>query len=437
MRRIAVICLVLLATALAAAAAYAQTPNEKFFASLTAEQRRIWDAWKAAQDAFDSEHDRYWQIVAARKTQRSAKRRAGKHFTAADYVTQHPPRSSGPKLRADIAKLLAAAQPPQPDKPDEAGLPTVSDYLEAARKFYRFVPTLTTEREFKRRYAAEALAIGLTKDQVVRVYGLETGGNGTYDMQAGINPKTKKGTAISTALGYAQLLAANSIDVLVRHGDGFISRLDMMAAVQGTPPQRAMELSAKANSLRSMLKTARSVPHRWSAHVALSKTPKGYGIHALNLDADIGPWLQVLKLSGLKDLAERSGRPALSGAEIELMNLAGPRTGLDMMEPAAAKASTANFFSRRGYYRNTIVRWKSAPELLAALDEKMNYTIKNEGAVEFAAAFDELIKAGPVVRRAVFNSRPPMRNAAAPATSAGSGTRNGDKPPSWTPFETP
>ena len=82
-------------------------------------------------------------------------------------------------------------KPPVPERP----LATVADFLAYAKSHYGFVPTLVTEREFKRRYAQEALAVGLTKDQVVRIYALETGGQGTYDMQSGYNPITKHGQA--------------------------------------------------------------------------------------------------------------------------------------------------------------------------------------------------------------------------------------------------
>jgi hypothetical protein len=54
----------------------------------------------------------------------------------------------------------------------------------------------------------------------VRIYALETGGQGTYDMQSGFNPITKTGRPISSALGYAQLLHANSTSELVKHGSG-------------------------------------------------------------------------------------------------------------------------------------------------------------------------------------------------------------------------
>jgi hypothetical protein len=129
-----------------------------------------------------------------------------------------------------------------------------------------------------------------------------------------------------------------------------------MAATPGTPPERAEALKAKAAIVRRMLRAARSIPNEWSHHVRFAGTPPGLGIHALNLDADVGPWLQVLKLRGLKDDAANAGRESLAGAEIELMNLAGPRTGLEMLMPVAQNMPTSNFFSEGGYYRNTIVR---------------------------------------------------------------------------------
>ena len=374
------------------AAASAQNGDAELIARLNAEQRRLYQEWQQARAAYDGLHDRYWADVNARKAERRRKRGAGLALTLNDFVAQHPPKYTGPALRADIAKLMAELKPPVPETP----IPVVADVLAQAKQHYNFAPRIGSEREFKRSYAAEALAVGLTKDQVVRVYALETGGRGTFDMQAGFDPETKRGAAISTALGYAQLLSANSIDELIRHGEGFVSRLGMMAIAEATSRERAAELASKITAIRAMLKVARSVPREWSEHVKLAATPAGMGIHVLNLDADVGPWLQVLKLKGLKDLADKSGKPNMTGAEIELMNLAGPRTGLEMMEPVAQGASTANFFSQGGYYRNSIVREKSAAELLAALDKRMGENMVKAGAVEFAAVFDEIMGSGRV-----------------------------------------
>jgi hypothetical protein len=357
-------------------------------ARLTPAQLKIYDAYRTARSQFDRQHRAYWRAVDAKRELRRAKHIMGQGYIADDYVAQQPPKYTGPELPADIAKIVTEVKPTVPETP----LPNLANFRENAKAQFGFVPTPTTEREFKRRYAHEALAVGLTKDQVVRIYALETGGQGTYDMQSGINPLTKHGRPISSALGYAQLLHANSTSELVRHGELFAKRLLQMAAVPGTPPERAEALRKKAAIVRRMLRSARSVPNEWGAHVRFGGTPAGLGIHALNLDADVGPWLQVLKLKGLKEDAERAGRNPLSGSQIELMNLAGPRTGLEMMTPVGRTMPTSNFFSEGGYYRNTIVREKTAAELIAALEARMEVNIKKPGAVEFAQVFDEVAR---------------------------------------------
>jgi hypothetical protein len=366
--------------------AWPQELAKELAGKLTPAQRETYLAYLKAKGQFDSQHRAYWQRVEAKRDARKAKRLLAQAYAAEDYIPHFPPKYAGPELPADIAKIVTEARPPVPERP----LPTVADFLAHAKSHYGFVPTPTTEREFKRRYAREALAVGLTKDQVLRIYALETGGQGTYDMQAGFNPITKQGRAISSALGYAQLLHANSVGELVKHGEGFAKRLLAMADAPGTPPEHATALRAKAAILRRMLRAARAVPYEWGEHVKFAGTPPGLGIHALNLDADVGPWLQVLKLKGLKDDAAAAGRASLAGSEIELMNLAGPRTGLEMMTPVAQNMPTPNFFSEGGYYRNTIVRDKTAAELLKALNDRMEVNITKPGAVEFAQVFDEV-----------------------------------------------
>jgi hypothetical protein len=378
--------LVALAVVVAPAVAASQTTPPELAAKLTPAQRQIYEDYRRARDAFEAKLRTYWARVDAKRDARRAKHMLAQPLSSEDYVAEQPPKYAGPELPAEIAKLVVEVLPPTPSRP----LPELSDFLANAKAEYGFVPAPTTELDFKRRYAREALAVGLSKDQVVRIYALETGGQGTYDMQSGINPVTKQGRPISSALGYAQLLNGNSVSELVKHGTRFAQRLISMAAQPGTPPARAAGLRDKATIVRRMLRAARSVPNEWAAHVRFGGTPSGLGIHALNLDADVGPWLQVLKLKGLKEAAEAAGRGQLSGAEIELMNLAGPRTGLEMMTPLGRTMPTSNFFSEGGYYRNTIVREKSAAELLAALEQRMELSLKKAGAVEFAQVFDEV-----------------------------------------------
>jgi hypothetical protein len=365
----------------------AQTIPADLEVRLTSAQADAYRRHLAAKAEFDRRLDAYWSDVNARRDERRRKFAQRVPFTAADYVATQPPKYAGPPVPPDVAKIIAETTPPRPDRE----LPRVSDYLAQARAQFGFVPNTIPEREFKRRYAAEALAVGFSGDQIVRVYALETGGIGTYDMQAGINPVTRQGKPISSALGYAQLLHANSTSELVKHGETLIRRLTDFAATPGLSAQRAVVLRGKAATLRRMLAAARRVPNEWSAHQRFAATELGLGIHALNLDADIGPMLQVAKLRGLLDTAaSEAGRVTLTAAELELMNLAGPRTGLEMLQPIGRTMPTANFFSQAGYYRNTIVRERTGAELLAALDDRMNENLKKPGSIEFIQIFAEI-----------------------------------------------
>jgi hypothetical protein len=374
-------------------AAEARSKVRAFAETLAPADREAFEKWYFAHIAHDAAMDSYWNLVERKRSIRRRVRREGWNFKPHHYVRTFPPVYDGPTLTPRLLSDWRAFR--DRDKPGttpgQAGLPGLDVYLADARSLYGFVPERIPEAEFKRRYAAEALRVGLTKDQIIRIYALETGGYGTADMQAGIHPITGRGRPISSALGYAQLLSANTINMVAKYGNGFVERLEAMAA-RTTNSERRAQLNAKIRSLRKMIRTAKSVPYQWSRHVALSRTARGRGLHPLNIDGDIGPWLQVIKLAELKKMAAGRGVTRLSGAEIELMNLAGPATGLEMMMPVAHDKPTTNFFSRQGYNRNTIVRnGRTAKGLLHALEERMNVNMKNAGALEFAAIFDRLL----------------------------------------------
>ena len=359
---------------------------------LTPQQLQSYRAYLVQRGAFDRQLEMYWALVEERREHRKRKYAQKIPFVAQDYVAEQPPKYAGPPLPGDVQAVLTQVKPPIPDRP----MAGVADFLASARSVYGFQPSLTTERAFKWSYAQGALAAGLTKDQVIRVYALETGGRGTFDMQAGIDPDTKQGRPISSALGYAQLLHANSVSELVKHGDVFVQRLYGLASRADVPGPRRAALIAKANVLTAMIRACKTVPNEWREHQKLAQTPLGLGVHALNLDADIGPWLQVLKLRGLLETAAKeAGRGKLTGAELELMNLAGPRTGLEMMQPVGRTMPTSNFFSQQGYYRNTVVREKNGVQLLAALEERMEAGLKKPGAIEFAQVFDDVLRGVP------------------------------------------
>ena len=147
-----------------------------------------------------------------------------------------------------------------------------------------------------------------------------------------------------------------------------------------------------------MVAFARTVPNDWNAHGRLAGTPKGIGVHALNLDIDVGPLLQTRKLTTSVDFARRKGydKP-LTAAELEMMNLTGDGNGYDMLTMPAAlrqKVPTSNFFQRGGYERNPVAaRNNTVAKLIAATDAKMVQESKLRGAKDLAAAFDAVTAA--------------------------------------------
>ncbi|MEQ1652266.1 MAG: hypothetical protein ABL897_07255 [Hyphomicrobium sp.] len=366
----------------------------EFLSSLTEQEVDAFQNWRQARQSYEQKLDAYWDKVDTKRAERKKKRAAKIPFDASDYVMSFPPAYTGPKLSPELArkysKFTDEQEKQQPTPPKE--MATVADYLDAAKRVYNFAPERLSEKEFKRRYAEEAITLGLAKDQVVRVYALETGGIGTYDMQAGIHPIKKTGRAISSALGYAQLLDANSVNELSQHGDKFIERLNAKAKNPNLTPERRAALKSKIAAVRKMYANAKRQPFEWEHHQAYAKTADGMGMHALNVDGDVGPMMQAMKLKGLKDTAEKFDRPNLSGAEMELMNLSGPVTGLEMMMPYGRKAPVTNSFTRRAYYVNKMVIGLTGEQLLAELDRRMDDSMKTAGSQEFAAAFDFVAK---------------------------------------------
>jgi hypothetical protein len=268
----------------------------------------------------------------------------------------------------------------------------VADFLRNAAEQFGFVPRRPeSERAFKHAYAQAASDAGLTRDQIVRVYAFETGGNGTYDAQAGLVPPRPNARAISPAVGYNQLLSTNSVSLLAERGEDFVKALQRKAASLSGEPRVAMD--RKVEALRRMIAYSRTVPGRWSEHDRLAKTtPGGIGIHAVVLDLDIGPLLQVRKLVNSVRFARAKGHTApLAPAELELLNLTGDGNGIDMVmmpHELREQVPTSNFFQRQGYERNPIARRTgTVAALIASIDSKMDQYSKGKGARELAAAF--------------------------------------------------
>ena len=350
-----------------------------------ADYRRKLAEYQEARAAFDQDAGAYWNAIAEKRKIRFAKRREGQAISLNDYVLEQAPLYDGPKRPVNPE--------PEPDTGPRVrkDLPVVADFLGAARSEFQFAPQRpSSEMEFKRAYARAALQAGLTREIGVRVYSFETGGNGGHDMQSGLNPSKPGSRAISTAIGYNQLLTANTITIIAEKGPQLLKVLNDRAAMLQGPQRKAMD--HKIAVFKRMHAVVKSHPQSWSAFEKLGTTPQGWAMHALVLDMDIGPQLQVHKLLTSVHFARARGvdRP-LSAAELEMMNLTGDGNGFDMVTMPQAmreQVPTANFFQRGGYERNPVaIRHNTVAKLLAITNNRMDVNSALPGAKDLAAAF--------------------------------------------------
>ena len=349
-------------------------------------QRRLAE-YQEARTAFEAEAGAYWSSIVEKRRGRNAKRREHLAIALDDYVLTQPPSYSGPKRPVNPEPEVPEARPPRPHK----AIPAVGDLMQAANEQFQWTPQKpSSELEFKRAYARVALAAGLTREQAVRVYAFETGGTGNYDVQAGIEHGGRR--AISTAIGYNQLLTTNSIELLAEQGGEFVRALTQKAATLSGQPRQIID--RKLAVLKKMVAYARSVPDEWSAHEKLADTPQGWALHAMVLDIDVGPLLQTHKLLTSVIFARAKGysRP-LTAAELEMMNLTGDGPGLDMVTMPQAmreQVPTSNFFQRGGYERNPVaIRHNTVAKLLAVTDSRMDANSSLPGARDLAAALSQ------------------------------------------------
>src|SRR3954469_18696123 len=235
--------------AVSPANAFAQAPSPQAIA----EYKRKLQEYLEARAAFEQEAGAYWSSISEKRRGRNAKRRGRQAITLADYVLTQPPVYDGPKRPVDPS--------PEPEKPprERKTIPLVADLLKAANEHFQFAPQRpATELEFKRAYARVASAAALTREQAVRVYSFETGGNGNHDMQSGFSASRPGSRAISTAIGYNQLLTTNTVELLAEQGHDILHALTQKASRLSGPSRRAMD--HKIGVLKRMVAFASSVP---------------------------------------------------------------------------------------------------------------------------------------------------------------------------------
>ena len=294
-----------------------------------------------ARQKFDDDSSRYWRVVIEKRRTRIAKRRNNETVQIDDYVLTQPPAYIGPPKPANL--------PPASGPTPPVYVPVVADFVKSAARYFNFTPQRPQrEIDYKREYARVASSAGLTKEQVVRIYGFESGGNGTYDVQAGLEYATPRARAINTALGYNQLLNTNSVELMAEDGEQFVQALERKATGLTGPYKKVLDNKIKV--VKAMIQFCRTVPDAWSEHDKLANTSEGLGVHAMILDMDVGPLLQAQKLINSVVFARNRGyRGVLTAAELEMMNLTGDGNGLEIVMMSQAmrnQVPTANFCKR-------------------------------------------------------------------------------------------
>ena len=348
-------------------------------------RRRLRD-YTLAWQSFESQATAYWNEITEKRRTRQIKRRSGQAITLDDYVLTQPPVYGGPPRPFDAA----VPDRPPPIARDTKYVPTIPEMLASAQKYFQFAPQRASEIEFKRAYAKAVATEGVPSDLAVRLYAFETGGIGTYDVQSGLLNARPGAKPLSAALGYNQLLITYTLHLLADQGEDFVRALQAKAAGLSGDQREAM--LAKIAVLRRMIAFSRTVPANWNAQEKLGETPQGWGVHPLLLDIDVGPLLQARKLNGSLRYPRTYGyREPLTAAELQMMNLMGDGSGLDIVTMPRAmrdQVPTSNFFQRRGYERNTVAsRNNTVAKLLAVTDARMDAAVQQQGARELAASF--------------------------------------------------
>lgn len=298
---------------------------------------------------YEKELDAYWERVDKAKSQ-------------GEFITDFPPFYEGPPK-----------PPGLPGSPAHTStLPTISDMLGESTKLNRiafgagqpdFSVNQIGEDAFKQRYAEEAARVGkqlgLTKPQVEqvaeRLFEFETGGWGHADTLSGMTQKLALSDdtyarehfhPASTAIGYNQLLMMTTMREIDQHGGDIADRLSQMATED---PARASELNQKAQLMRALgdvvhkelLDFAKANPGKsyfdaqgnpkeaLYADFANSRQPTATGLtgrelaeglHALNIDGDVGPIIQAECLGDEMRYAQQHNFGQLLDQRVKSMN---------------------------------------------------------------------------------------------------------------------
>ena len=178
----------------------------------------------AARRAYEQVANSYWRSITDKRRARFAKRRNGEPVKLDDYVLTQPPVYTGPP------RPPGYIPPDQEPAPKREPIPTIDGFPQGGCRAIRLRAGPAENRCGVQACLCKiAAAAGLTREQAVGIYAFETGGNGTYDGQAGIVGSRKDARPISPAMGYNQLLSTNSVSLLAEHGDKLVDAMKARA----------------------------------------------------------------------------------------------------------------------------------------------------------------------------------------------------------------
>lgn len=354
-------------------------------------------AYRAAYSEFEALEKRYWAAISAKKDIRTAKRRAGQAFVREDFVLSQPPKYTGPKRPRD-PNAGPIVKKPRP----KSTLPRANDLRAAMKDLYGHKLPRVAEKDFKLSFAREAKRYGLSAEQVIGVYALETGGLGPFDRVSGeipqMNSKCKVvkyvGQPLSTAIGYFQLLNANTSSTVAGNARGpeserFANRLREKAKQERGGRKRELKKKAKlvdriVKDMDVAISRMNVTKNNWAEFRELGRTKLGRAVHALNLDPDIGPMIQMSKLTFVRNKAVEKGLGNVPSDRLELMNLVGWPRGLKMLEPVAFNVPTANFVTATEIRANrSVLGDKTVAESVEKINRVISKRKQECGSKEF------------------------------------------------------
>ena len=187
-------------------------------AAAMAQYRRALEAYNRAQQAYAAEAGAYWSAIAEKRHMRWHKRAANEPISIDDYVLTQPPVYTGPPRPRDPSKPRTSRGIKSTCRSSPISSRRRSGNSSSCRACRRAKASSSAPMPRSRS------AAGLTRDQVLRIYSFEATGNGRYDVQAGLE-FSKRGPAITTALGYNQLLATNTVEIMAESGRHIIDDL--------------------------------------------------------------------------------------------------------------------------------------------------------------------------------------------------------------------